>query len=28
VAKRALGNAKIAIVLPGDAPLVRTETLK
>ena len=28
VAKRALGNAKIAIVLPGDAPLIRTETLK
>jgi bifunctional UDP-N-acetylglucosamine pyrophosphorylase/glucosamine-1-phosphate N-acetyltransferase len=28
VAKRALGNARIAIVLPGDAPLIRTETLK
>lgn len=28
VARRAIGNAKIAIVLPGDAPLVRTETLK
>jgi bifunctional UDP-N-acetylglucosamine pyrophosphorylase/glucosamine-1-phosphate N-acetyltransferase len=28
VAKRALGRAKVAIVLPGDAPLVRTETLK
>ena len=28
VARRALGNAKLAIVLPGDAPLVRTETLK
>lgn len=28
VAKRALGYAKIAIVLPGDAPLIRTETLK
>ena len=28
VAKRALGSAKIAIVLPGDAPLIRTETLK
>jgi bifunctional UDP-N-acetylglucosamine pyrophosphorylase / glucosamine-1-phosphate N-acetyltransferase len=28
VAKRALGNAKIAIVLPGDAPLIRTETLQ
>jgi len=28
VAKRALGHAKVAIVLPGDAPLIRTETLK
>jgi bifunctional UDP-N-acetylglucosamine pyrophosphorylase/glucosamine-1-phosphate N-acetyltransferase len=28
VAKRAIGRAKFAIVLPGDAPLVRTETLK
>src|SRR5262245_53517540 len=28
VAKRAIGNAKIAVVLPGDAPLIRTETLK
>ena len=28
VARRAIGNAKLAIVLPGDAPLVRTETLK
>jgi bifunctional UDP-N-acetylglucosamine pyrophosphorylase/glucosamine-1-phosphate N-acetyltransferase len=28
VAKRAIGNAKIAIVLPGDAPLIRPETLK
>jgi bifunctional UDP-N-acetylglucosamine pyrophosphorylase/glucosamine-1-phosphate N-acetyltransferase len=28
VAKRALGRAKYTIVLPGDAPLVRTETLK
>jgi len=28
VARRALGRAKLAIVLPGDAPLVRTETLK
>jgi len=28
VAKRAIGNAKLAVVLPGDAPLVRTETLK
>ncbi|HVS88532.1 MAG TPA: bifunctional UDP-N-acetylglucosamine diphosphorylase/glucosamine-1-phosphate N-acetyltransferase GlmU [Candidatus Acidoferrum sp.] len=27
-ARRALGNAKLAVVLPGDAPLVRTETLK
>jgi len=27
-AKRALGRAKFAVVLPGDAPLVRTETLK
>ncbi len=27
VARRALGRAKFAIVLPGDAPLVRTETL-
>jgi bifunctional UDP-N-acetylglucosamine pyrophosphorylase/glucosamine-1-phosphate N-acetyltransferase len=27
-AKRALGHAKLALVLPGDAPLVRTETLK
>ncbi len=27
-AKRALGRAKYAIVLPGDAPLIRTETLK
>jgi bifunctional UDP-N-acetylglucosamine pyrophosphorylase / glucosamine-1-phosphate N-acetyltransferase len=28
VSKRALGRAKFAIVLAGDAPLVRTETLK
>jgi bifunctional UDP-N-acetylglucosamine pyrophosphorylase/glucosamine-1-phosphate N-acetyltransferase len=28
VAKRALGNAKLALVLPGDAPLIRPETLK
>jgi bifunctional UDP-N-acetylglucosamine pyrophosphorylase/glucosamine-1-phosphate N-acetyltransferase len=28
VAKRALGNAKFAVVLPGDAPLIRPETLK
>ena len=28
VAKRAIGNSKIVVVLPGDAPLVRTETLK
>lgn len=28
VAKRALGRVKFAVVLPGDAPLVRTETLK
>lgn len=28
VAKRALGRAKLALVLPGDAPLIRTETLK
>lgn len=28
VAKRAIGNAKFVMVLPGDAPLVRTETLK
>jgi len=26
--KRAVGRAKLAMVLPGDAPLVRTETLK
>lgn len=28
VAKRAFGRAKFALVLPGDAPLVRPETLK
>jgi bifunctional UDP-N-acetylglucosamine pyrophosphorylase/glucosamine-1-phosphate N-acetyltransferase len=28
VAKRLLGRAKFALVLPGDAPLVRPETLK
>src|SRR6202040_299513 len=28
IARRALGRAKLAVVLPGDAPLVRTETLK
>jgi bifunctional UDP-N-acetylglucosamine pyrophosphorylase / glucosamine-1-phosphate N-acetyltransferase len=28
VARRALGNAKLAIVLAGDAPLIRTETLQ
>src|ERR1700745_2189884 len=28
VARRALGRAKFPVVLPGDAPLVRTETLK
>jgi bifunctional UDP-N-acetylglucosamine pyrophosphorylase/glucosamine-1-phosphate N-acetyltransferase len=28
VARRALGRAKLAVVLPGDAPLVRTETLQ
>lgn len=28
VARRAIAGAKIAVVLPGDAPLVRTETLK
>jgi bifunctional UDP-N-acetylglucosamine pyrophosphorylase/glucosamine-1-phosphate N-acetyltransferase len=27
-ARRAVGRAKLALVLPGDAPLVRTETLK
>ncbi|HKV23466.1 MAG TPA: bifunctional UDP-N-acetylglucosamine diphosphorylase/glucosamine-1-phosphate N-acetyltransferase GlmU [Candidatus Acidoferrum sp.] len=28
IARKALGRAKLALVLPGDAPLVRTETLK
>ena len=28
VAKRTLNNAKFAVVLPGDAPLIRTQTLK
>jgi bifunctional UDP-N-acetylglucosamine pyrophosphorylase/glucosamine-1-phosphate N-acetyltransferase len=28
VARRAIGGAKIAVVLPGDAPLIRTETLR
>jgi bifunctional UDP-N-acetylglucosamine pyrophosphorylase/glucosamine-1-phosphate N-acetyltransferase len=28
VARRALGNAKIALLLPGDAPLIRAETLR
>jgi bifunctional UDP-N-acetylglucosamine pyrophosphorylase / glucosamine-1-phosphate N-acetyltransferase len=28
VARRALGKAKLAVVLPGDAPLIRTETLR
>lgn len=28
VARRALGRSKFALVLPGDAPLVRTDTLK
>ncbi len=28
VAKHAIGNAKFVVVLPGDAPLVRTETLR
>jgi bifunctional N-acetylglucosamine-1-phosphate-uridyltransferase/glucosamine-1-phosphate-acetyltransferase GlmU-like protein len=28
MAKRAIGKAKFAVVLPGDAPLVRAETLK
>jgi bifunctional UDP-N-acetylglucosamine pyrophosphorylase/glucosamine-1-phosphate N-acetyltransferase len=28
VARRALGKAKLVVVLPGDAPLVRTETLR
>jgi len=28
VARRALGSATLVVVLPGDAPLVRTETLR
>jgi len=28
VARRALGSAKLALVLPGDAPLIRAETLR
>ena len=28
VAKRALGNARFAVVLPGDAPLIRTKTIE
>ncbi len=28
VAKRVIGNARYVIVLPGDAPLVRTQTLR
>jgi len=28
VARRAIGNAKYVVVLPGDAPLIRTATLK
>jgi bifunctional UDP-N-acetylglucosamine pyrophosphorylase/glucosamine-1-phosphate N-acetyltransferase len=28
VARRAVGNAKVVVVMPGDAPLVRTETLR
>jgi len=28
VSRRAIGNAKYVVVLPGDAPLIRTETLK
>jgi bifunctional UDP-N-acetylglucosamine pyrophosphorylase/glucosamine-1-phosphate N-acetyltransferase len=28
VARRAIANAKYVVVLPGDAPLVRTETLR
>ena len=28
VARRSLGKAKLVVVLPGDAPLIRTETLR
>ena len=28
VARRAIGKVKLALVLPGDAPLIHTETLK
>jgi len=28
VSKRAIGNAKYVVVLPGDAPLIRTETIR
>jgi bifunctional UDP-N-acetylglucosamine pyrophosphorylase / glucosamine-1-phosphate N-acetyltransferase len=28
VARKAIGNAKYVIVLPGDAPLIRTQTLR
>jgi bifunctional UDP-N-acetylglucosamine pyrophosphorylase / glucosamine-1-phosphate N-acetyltransferase len=28
VSSRAIGNAKFIVVLPGDAPLIRTETLR
>lgn len=28
VARRTLGNAKLALVVPGDAPLIRPETLR
>ena len=28
VSRRAIGNAKFVIVLPGDAPLIRTETIR
>ena len=28
VSRHAIGNAKYVVVLPGDAPLIRTETLK
>src|SRR5450631_4818840 len=28
IARRAVGNAKLVVVLPGDTPLVRTETFR